>query len=415
MWTSTAALRRAVVLSVGLCLLAVTLGRVDLLVMAAPFVLGTALGLRSRPAGSPRAALHLAGAAVTEGGAVSASVTVEAARSTLCVVSPAVSPGLEQDVGHHVAALPADVALTGTARRWGVHPLGPVRVRVIACDGLLEFPELVLPAGNVRALPVAEPFASHVSVPRADGMSGIHRSRRLGEGGELAGVRPYRPGDRLRRIDWRTTLRTREPYVNATQPERDAEIVLLLDVLHEAGGDDGTVSVLDVTVRAAAAIAEHYTRQGDRVSLVEFGPRLRRLRPGTGRRHHLAQLAWLAEIRPMPDGWDALGDRPPIAGPPASNALVIMLTPLLDPRSATALATLARTRRPLVAVDTLPDGLRRRAEAEWSDLAERLWRLERENTIGRLREAGVPVEAWRGSGSLDAILRDAARIAAVPR
>ncbi|MFC7642606.1 DUF58 domain-containing protein [Streptosporangium lutulentum] len=134
----------------------------------------------------------------------------------------------------------------------------------------------------MRALPSAEPFASHAFVPRADGMSGIHGSRRSGEGGELAGVRPYRPGDRLRRIDWRTTLRTREPYVNATRPERDAEIVLLLDVLHEAGGDDGTASVLDATVRAAAAIAEHYTRQGDRVSLTELGPRLRRLRPGTG-------------------------------------------------------------------------------------------------------------------------------------
>ncbi|GAA4226039.1 DUF58 domain-containing protein [Streptosporangium album] len=415
MWAFTPALRRAVVLSVGLCLLAVTLGRVDLLVMAVPTVLGTALTLRSRPVGSPRAALHLAGAAVTEGGAVSASVTVDAPGSTLCVVSPAPSPGLDLEVRHHVAAPPAEVAIAGTARRWGVHPLGPVRVRVIACDGLLEFPELVLPARDVRAFPSADPFLSRVSVPRADGMSGIHRSRRSGEGGELAGVRPYRPGDRLRRIDWRTTLRTREPYVNATQPERDAEIVLLLDVLHEAGGDDGASSVLDATVRAAAAIAEHYTRQGDRVALAEFGPRLRRLRSGTGRRHHQAQLAWLAETRAMPEGWDAIGDRPPIAGPLASNALVVMLTPILDRRSVAALAALARTRRSLIAVDTLPAGLRRGAEAEWSDLAERLWRLERENTIGRLREAGVPVEEWKGAGSLDAVLRDLARIAAVPR
>ena len=249
MWASTPALRRAVVLSVGLCLLAVTFGRVDLLVMAVPFALGTALTLRSRPAGSPRAALRLDDVAVVEGGDVSASVTVEGDHSTLCVVSPDVSPGLGQDVMHHVASLPADVELTGTARRWGVHSLGPVRVRVIACDGLLEFPELVLPPETVRALPAAEPFVSRAFVPRADGMSGVHRSRRPGEGGELAGVRPYRSGDRLRRIDWRTTLRTREPYVNATRPERDAGIVLLLDVLHKAGGDDdGTGSVLDATV-----------------------------------------------------------------------------------------------------------------------------------------------------------------------
>ncbi|MDP9844283.1 DUF58 domain-containing protein [Streptosporangium lutulentum] len=415
MWTSTPALRRAVVLSAGLCLLATTLGRVDLLVMAVPFALGTALTLRSRPAGPPRAAMRLDDTDIVEGGDVSASVTVDGDPSALCVVSPVFSPGLDQDVGHHVAEVPAEVTLAGTARRWGVHSLGPVRVRVIACDGLLEFPELVLPPRTVRALPSAEPFASHAFVPRADGMSGIHGSRRSGEGGELAGVRPYRPGDRLRRIDWRTTLRTREPYVNATRPERDAEIVLLLDVLHEAGGDDGTASVLDATVRAAAAIAEHYTRQGDRVSLTELGPRLRRLRPGTGRRHYLAQLAWLADTRVMPGGWDALGDRPPLAGRPASNALIIMLTPLLDPRSATALATLARTRRSLIAVDTLPAGLHHRTGTEWSDLAERLWRLERENIIGRLREAGVPVEVWRGSGSLDAVLRDVARIAAVSR
>nr|WP_260408330.1 DUF58 domain-containing protein [Planomonospora venezuelensis] len=246
-------------------------------------------------------------------------------------------------------------------------------------------------------------------------MSGIHRSRTAGDGGELAGVRPYQPGDRLRRIDWRTTLRAREPYVTATRPERDAEIVILLDVLRDADGGDGRPGVLDVAVRAAASIAEHYTRQGDRVALAELGPRLRRLRPGTGRRHHLAQLSWLAEVRPAAGGQDLLGDRLLAAGTLSSGALVIMLTPLLDARSAAALAVLARARRPLVAVDTLPDGLPRRSDGEWSEPAERIWRLERENTVGRLREAGVPVEAWRGSGSLDAVLRDVARVAAVLR
>src|SRR5687768_18361781 len=53
---------------------------------------------------------------------------------------------------------------------------------------------------------------------------------------------------------------------------------LLLDVLHEAGrsgGHGGAASVLDTTVRAAAAIAEHYLTRGDRVALLEYGFRSR--------------------------------------------------------------------------------------------------------------------------------------------
>ena len=126
-------------------------------------------------------------------------------------------------------------------------------------------------------------------MPRAAGLVGVHRSRRPGEGGELAGVRPFAPGDRLRRIDWR---------VDAADPasctwrrpcsDRDAEVVLLLDVLPRPGrpaASTGAASVLDTTVRAAAAIAEHYLHRGDRVALLEYGagrPPAARRRPAAG-------------------------------------------------------------------------------------------------------------------------------------
>src|SRR5690606_33669210 len=91
----------------------------------------------------------------------------------------------------------------------------------------------------------------------------------------------------------------------ATVSERDAEVLLLLDTRRdsgESGGVDGPASVLDLTVRAAAAIAEHYVQQGDRVGLVEFGSGLGRLRSGTGRRHFLTVLEWLARLHPSTTG-----------------------------------------------------------------------------------------------------------------
>jgi hypothetical protein len=66
-------------------------------------------------------------------------------------------------------------------------------------------------------------------------------------------------------------------------------------------------------------------------------------------------------------------------------------------------------------VDTLPDGAKPPRRSEWTDVAWRVWRLEREVDIGRLAELGVPVVTWSGAGSLDDVLRDVSRAASAPR
>src|SRR5205814_3012835 len=208
----------------------------------------------------------------------------------------------------------ADITLAGPALRWGRHHVGPAGANAVACDGLLVSTLAQAPAVPLRVYPVTEPFDAAEAMPRAAGLVGQHRSRRPGEGGELAGVREFAPGDRLRRVDWRVTLRTQQLHVAATLSDRDAEVVLILDVLHEAGrsgGIGGARSVLDTTVRAAAGTAEHYLHRGDRVSLIEYGFQTRRLRAGSGRRHYHAVLEWLLGVSVTDEGFappaDAFG------------------------------------------------------------------------------------------------------------
>ena len=65
---------------------------------------------------------------------------------------------------------------------------------------------------------------------RIDGLlAGDHRSWALGDGSELAQVRPYVLGDDVRRIDWNVTARTGEPHVRVHVAERAVETWLLLD------------------------------------------------------------------------------------------------------------------------------------------------------------------------------------------
>jgi uncharacterized protein (DUF58 family) len=425
-WVPTRALGRAVLLTGLLLVAAVLLGRIDLVVLAVPFALGAAVALRRRPAATPLVDLIVADADVAEGEAVSAVILVEDRDPVgydVVVLRTHLSPWLrpadpQRPVVLRVASTgSADHAQTTEALRWGRHLVGPASARVTACDGLIGHRSVVSGARNIRVYPVTERFRADEAMPRAAGLVGVHRSRRPGEGGELAGVRVFGPGDRLRRIDWRVSLRARQLHVVATLSDRDAEVVLLLDLLAEAGrsgGIRGASSVLDTTVRAAAAIGQNYLRQGDRVSMLEYGPRGRRLRPAAGRRQYLTLLEWLLDVRALPSEYE-LDDYVSAPHLLSSNALVVVLTPLIDPRSAAMLARLARAGRFVVAVDTLPSAVSPGSSNPLTQVAHRLWCLDRDNTIGQLREHGVPVVAWAGTGSLDQVLRDVARMAAAPK
>ena len=424
-WVPTRALGRTVLLTGLLLVLGVALGRVDLVLLAAPFAVGAAIGLRRMPRSAPEVVIDADEDHLVEGGRVEAALTVgnpDVIAYDLVVVRTRTSPWLRLDEADRPFAItvPVDgwaaVDLTGEALRWGRHDLGPAAARVAACGGLLACRPVVTPPRGVRVYPDTEPFAAVEAMPAAAGLVGNHRSRRPGEGGELAGVRPFAPGDRLRRIDWRVSLRTRDLHVAATLSDRDAEVLLLLDVLGESGtsgGVKGSASVLDTTVRAAAAIAEHYLKRGDRVSLMEYGAASRRLRPATGRRQYLTVLEWLLDVRADPA--DEVGEHVFGTHHVSPDALVVVLTPLVDPRSADMLAQLTQSGRYTVAVDTLPAGVVPPQRGTWTPLATRLWRIERENVLGRLREHGVPVVAWAGAGSLDLVLRDVARLASAPR
>jgi uncharacterized protein (DUF58 family) len=425
-WTPTRALGRAVLLVGVLTVAAVLLGRVDLVVLAAPFALGTAVALGRMPRHLPEVTLTVHEPFVGEGQPI--HLTLAAGNPgrvpyDYLVVRTALPPWLRIRDGDRPflapvpAASVAEVPLEGRALRWGRHHLGPVLAHAVACDALLVSDGLATPPYPLKVFPVTEPFEADEAMPRAAGMVGFHRSRRPGQGGELAGVRVFGPGDRLRRIDWRVSLRTRQLHVAATLSDRDAEIVLLLDVLNEAGrsgGVAGSASVLDTTVRAAAGIAEHYLHRGDRVSLLEYGMRGRRLRPASGRRQYVTVLEWLLDVRPATSGYDP---PPSVFGAQmlSPDALVVVRTPLLDARSAAMVARLVRAGRFVIAVDTLPPDVALPVRGDSATLAARLWRLDRDNLLGQLREHGVPVVAWAGTGSLDEVLRDVARLASAPK
>ena len=75
-WAPTRAMGRAVLICGVLLLTAVLLGRYDLVVLAAPFALGTAWSLARRPTGVPLVEVVAVDPRFPEGGQITAAVSV---------------------------------------------------------------------------------------------------------------------------------------------------------------------------------------------------------------------------------------------------------------------------------------------------------------------------------------------------
>lgn len=60
-------------------------------------------------------------------------------------------------------------------------------------------------------------------------LAGPHAFRLRGRGLNFEELRHYRPGDDIRTMDWKTTNRTRSPYVRVYTEEREHRVMLLID------------------------------------------------------------------------------------------------------------------------------------------------------------------------------------------
>jgi uncharacterized protein (DUF58 family) len=232
---------------------------------------------------------------------------------------------------------------------------------------------------------------------------GEHTGRAVGEGVEFAGIRPYLPGDQLRDVNRAVSIRRGQLHVNQRAAARAADLVVMIDAFGPVGGGADPVSerTLDLAVHGAAALVTAYLRVSDRAGLVVLGGLLRWLGPAAGDRHFYRIAEMMLAARYASYVTPDVGRIPRTALPPGT--LVVVFSPLLDPRGFGAIADLRRRGFPLIVVDTLRDEPPPGSRAD-ARLALRLWRLDRIATRSGLRALGVPVLQWSENTELDSVL-----------
>jgi uncharacterized protein (DUF58 family) len=139
------------------------------------------------------------------------------------------------------------------AHRRGRHRLGPVVVESSAPFGMFRRRVRLEAEQDVLVYPKVIPLRRLALV---DGLAGEAMQRRKSRVGmEIAGSRPYSPGDPRRHIHWRNTARAGRPMVKEFEDPRDHTLYLLFDATREWGQDRDTT--LEYGIKTVASVADY--------------------------------------------------------------------------------------------------------------------------------------------------------------
>ena len=388
---------------------ALALRRPELAVLVAPFALVLAAGLRGGKPPGLEVSFALDQERVLEGEEVGASIVVRTDagidRLELLLALPA---GVEVVDGVDAVALrlatgeDRELRFRLRCSRWGLYDVGALELRCKSFLRIVVWEESVKRTERLKAYPRAERLREIVGPRETQVFTGSEVARTKGDGIEYADVRDFVPGDRVRSINWRASARRAGTLVvNDRHPERNTDVVIFVDSFADVRRGDR--STLDDAVRAAAALAARYLERRDRVGLVSFGGILRWLQPAMGPSQRFRLVESLLETGVEPTyTWRDVNIIPARILPP--KALVLALTPLVDPRFVTTVADLRARGYDVSVIEIDPEPLVEPGPTELDRLAHRLWLLQREVLRGRLARLGVAGARWSDDVELQAAI-----------
>jgi uncharacterized protein (DUF58 family) len=234
--------------------------------------------------------------------------------------------------------------------------------------------------------------------------SGSILARVGGEGTDFFGVRPYRPGDTLRRINWPSSARhTESLFTTEFEQERVADVGLILDARQTSNWIAGSGGLLEESLTAAMYLTDAFITQGNRVALLIYGETVDYTLPGYGKiqrerilqslsRARLGQSQAFAELRGLPTQLF-----------PAKSQ-IIFISPLLS-ADAPVLQRLRALGYQILVVSPNPLAFAAAQLGERPEVAfaARLAQVERRLLLRQLQQAGVFVLDWDTTEPFDQV------------
>jgi len=215
-----------------------------------------------------RGELHMHDARIREG---------EPTLVTLRLVSrlpwPAWGIGVELDLGCSAGATVSRIGAWSTASyTWevrpgcrGEYPVTPPRLVTGFPFGLRVARREVTVGRRLLVWPSILPCTTLADAAETRPVDDIHGPLRIGDGGDMAGTRPFREGDSLRRVHWAQTARLGALVVCEREAPVTTAVRVVFDSDQSVHGCSGPQGTLEWSIRFAASICAAYHAQNARV------------------------------------------------------------------------------------------------------------------------------------------------------
>jgi uncharacterized protein (DUF58 family) len=288
--------------------------------------------------------------------------------------------------------------------RRGDRHAGPVTLRITGPLGLSGRQLSVPCPATLRVLPE---FASRRHLPsrlaRLRELDGRSAVQIRGPGSEFDSLREYVIGDDVRSIDWRATARRSEVVVRTWRPERDRQVLVLIDTSRTSAARIGNTPRLDASIEATLLLSALASKAGDRIQAIAFDRKVRTRVAGVSGAGLMPALAdHLAPLEPRLVEADWAGAVSVIQESLSQRALVVLLTSI-DPAAVEAgmlraIAPVVRKHQVVVASVDDPElvdmmGDRGGPLEVYGAAAATRFDLERRAVATRMRQRGLEVVA----------------------
>ena len=132
-----------------------------------------------------------------------------------------------------------------------------------------------------------------------ESFSGQYLSSFRGQGIDFDDYREYQHGDETRFIDWNVTARMQQPYVRKFHEEREANVVIAVDISGSVDYGSINYSKREIAAEAAAVLGFSALHNGDKVGLLLFANEpVLFIPPEKGSRHLLRMVREILAARP---------------------------------------------------------------------------------------------------------------------